>query len=525
VKKKFDFLVIGSGVAGLTFALKVADYGSVAIITKSELVDTNTSLAQGGIAAVIYKPDNFEKHIEDTYIAGGKFSDKDIVKLVVEEAPNRIQELINWGAEFDKDKTGMYDLAKEGGHSEKRILHHKDKTGWEIQRALIHKVKTHTNIHIFENHFSVDLLTQHHLGEKILRSNNNIECYGAYVLNLKTNEVDTFLAKNTMIATGGSGNLYQTTTNPLIATGDGVAMVYRAKGIIKNMEFVQFHPTALFDPIEKPAFLITEALRGFGAVLRDKKGNKFMLDYDSRGCLAPRDIVARAIDNEMKIHGYDHMYLDCTHLDKDELLKHFPNIAEKCLSKGIDITKQMIPVIPAAHYQCGGVLVDKNGESHIKNLYAAGEVASTGLHGANRLASNSLIEAIVFSHRAAISAIKKLNLQEINTKIPEWDFKGTSHTEEMVLITQNYKELGMIMSNYVGIVRSNSRLDRALRRLEIIYKETDALFQESTLSKQLCELRNLINVGYLIIKSAQNRKESLGLHYNIDYINTKKTDE
>jgi len=522
VKKEFDFLVIGSGVAGLTFALKVADYGSVAIVTKSELINTNTALAQGGIAAVIYEPDNFNKHIEDTYIAGGKYSNKDIVKLVVEEAPKRIQELIDWGAEFDKDKTGMYDLAKEGGHSEKRILHHKDKTGWEIQRALVHKVRKHNNIKIFEQHFSVDLLTQHHLGEKVSRSSNNIECYGAYILNLKTNAVDTFLAKNTMIATGGSGNLYQTTTNPLIATGDGVAMVYRAKGIIENMEFVQFHPTALFDPMEKPAFLISEALRGFGAILRDKKGSKFMLNYDSRGCLAPRDIVARAIDNEMKTYGYDHVYLDCTHLDKKELLKHFPNIADKCMSKGIDITKQMIPVIPAAHYQCGGVRVDSNGESNIKHLYAAGEIASTGLHGANRLASNSLIEAIVFSHRAALSTINKINSQKINNNIPEWDFKGTSNTEEMVLITHNYKEVGMLMSNYVGIVRSDSRLNRALSRLEIIYKETDTLFQKSTLSKQLCELRNLINVGYLIIKSAQNRRENLGLHYNIDYINNKK---
>ncbi len=517
MKKEFDFLVIGSGVAGLAFALKVAPHGSVAVVTKSELLDTNTALAQGGIAAVFYEPDNFEKHIEDTYIAGDRFSNKDVVRMVVEEAPERIQELIDWGAEFDKDKAGQYDLAREGGHSEKRILHHKDNTGWEIQRALVETVKTHPNISIFERHFAVDLLTQHHLGKKVTRSDEDIDCYGAYVLNMDTEEVDTFLAKSTMIASGGSGNLYQTTTNPIVATGDGVALVYRAKGIVENMEFVQFHPTALYNPDEKPAFLITEALRGFGAKLKNTKGVEFMYKYDPRGCLAPRDIVARAIDNEMKVLGDDFVYLDCTHLDPENLKNHFPNITAKCLSKGIDITTQFIPVIPAAHYQCGGVKVDLNGESHIHNLFASGEVASTGLHGANRLASNSLSEAVVFSHRAAMHAIKNLPNRVINMKIPEWNFEGTTLPEEMVLITQTFKEMQMIMSNYVGIVRSNIRLERALSRLEIIYRETDELYKKSILSKQLCELRNLINVGYLIIKSAQNRKESLGLHYNIDY--------
>jgi len=517
VKKEFDFLVIGSGVAGLTFALKVAEHGTVAIVTKSKLQDTNTSLAQGGIAAVIYEPDNFEKHIQDTIIAGDKYSNKDVVRIVVEEAPACIKELIEWGAKFDKNKSGDYDLAREGGHSEKRILHHKDNTGQEIQRALIDKVKKSKNIHVFENHFAVDLLTQHHLGKEIKRSNTNIKCFGAYVLNLKTNDVDTFLAKNTMIATGGSGNLYQTTTNPTIATGDGVALVYRAKGIVENMEFVQFHPTALYNPKEKPAFLITEALRGFGAKLTHKNSKEFMWKYDKRGCLAPRDIVARAIDNEIKTHGLDYVYLDCTHLNANELTAKFPNITEKCKTEGIDITKQPIPVIPAAHYQCGGVKVNLNSETSINNLYASGEVASTGLHGANRLASNSLSEAVVFSHRAAKHAINKIKNQAINKNIPEWNFKGTSLPEEMILITQNYKEMQMIMSNYVGIVRSNLRLERALRRLEIIYQETNDLYKKSTLSKELCELRNLINVGYLIIKAAQNRKESLGLHYNIDY--------
>jgi len=522
VKREFDFLVIGSGVAGLTFALKVADKGSVALVTKSELIDTNTALAQGGIAAVIYEPDNFEKHIEDTFIAGDKYANKEIVRIVVEEAPARIQELIDWGANFDKNKAGLYDLAREGGHSERRILHHKDNTGWEIQRALVQKIKSHPNISVFENYFSVDLITQHHLGKKVKRTDNDIECFGAYALNLENKEVETFLAKNTMIATGGSGSLYQTTTNPVIATGDGIAMVYRAKGLVENMEFIQFHPTALFNPGESPAFLITEALRGFGAILKNRSGHEFMKKYDERGSLAPRDIVARAIDNEMKLHGDDFVYLDGTHLDPEKLKENFPNITAKCLEKGIDITKQAIPVIPAAHYQCGGIKVDLNSESHIRNLYASGEVGSTGLHGANRLASNSLSEALVFSHRAAQHSMSKLQNQSLNRAIPEWNFEGTSHPEEMVLITQNYKEVQMIMSNYVGIVRSNLRLERALNRLQIIYKETDALYKKSTLSKKLCELRNLINVGYLIIKSAQNRKESLGLHYNMDYPNQKK---
>ncbi|MBI9067119.1 MAG: L-aspartate oxidase [Salinivirgaceae bacterium] len=517
MKREFDFLVLGSGVAGLSFALKVAKHGSVAVVTKAHLDDSNTVLAQGGIAAVTYGPDNFEKHIQDTIIAGDRYSNKEVVKLVVQEAPERIKELINWGTNFDKTNSGSFDLAKEGGHSENRILHYKDITGREIQRALVEQVKKVENISIFENYFAVDLITQHHLGRKVKRSYRDIECFGAYVLNLKTNDVDTFLAKKIMVATGGSGNLYSTTTNPVIATGDGVAMVYRAKGLVENMEFVQFHPTSLYNPEEKPSFLITEALRGFGGILKTCAGNEFMEKYDARGCLASRDIVARAIDNEMKVNGDDFVYLDCTHLKENDLKEHFPNISAKCLSLGIDIAKEMIPVVPAAHYQCGGVKVDLNGESHIKNLYASGEVASTGLHGANRLASNSLSEAVVFSHRAAMHAISCLNNQTIRYEIPEWNFEGTTHPEEMILITQNYKETQMIMSNYVGIVRSNLRLERALRRLEIIYKETDELYQKSILSEELCELRNLINVGYLIIRSAQNRKESLGLHYIIDY--------
>ncbi len=519
MKKVYDFLVIGSGVAGLTFAIKVAKYGKVAIISKSKIDNTNTSLAQGGIAAVTYSPDNFNKHVDDTFIAGDKYARKEVIESVVREAPKRIKELIDWGANFDKTTTGRYDLAKEGGHSEKRILHHKDNTGWEIQRTLIDKVSENSNIEVYENHFAVDLLTQHHLGVTVKRSYSNIECYGAYVLNLDNEEVDAFLAKKTMIATGGAGNLYNVTTNPPIATGDGIALTYRAKGLVENLEFFQFHPTSLYNPGEKPSFLITEALRGFGGILRNINGKEFMSKYDPRGCLAPRDIVARAIDNELKTHGDDFVYLDCTHLDEKKLKEHFPNITAKCKKLGIDIANKMIPVVPAAHYQCGGIKVDLDSKTHINHLYAAGEVASTGMHGANRLASNSLSEALVFANRAAKHAIGSFKEQEICMDIPEWNFEGTAHPEEMVLITQNYRETQMIMSNYVGIVRSNLRLHRALVRLEIIHRETEELYKKSTLSRKLCELRNLINVGYLVIKMAQNRKESLGLHYNIDYPN------
>lgn len=518
MKRIYDFLVIGSGVAGLTFAIKVAKHGKVAVISKSTIENTNTSLAQGGIAAVVNKTDDFKKHVEDTFIAGDKYSNKEVIECVVKEAPERIKELISWGANFDKNTDGEYDLAKEGGHSEKRILHYKDSTGLEIQRTLIQKVKENKNIDIFENHFTVDLLTQHHLGVMVKRNNVDTTCYGAYVLNLKNEKVDVFFAKKTMIATGGSGNLYQVTTNPHIATGDGVALVYRAKGLVENMEFVQFHPTSLYNPTERPSFLITEAMRGYGAKLKNLFGEEFMQKYDDRKELAPRDIVARAIDNELKIHGHDFVYLDCTHLDEKKLKNKFPNITDKCAKLGIDISKDKIPVVPAAHYQCGGIKVDLNAQTHVNHLYASGEVASTGMHGANRLASNSLSEAVVFSNRAAEHAIKTLNENKICLDIPEWDMEGTSHPEEMVLITQNYKEMQMIMSNYVGIVRSNLRLKRALTRLEIIHKETEELYKKSILSKKLCELRNLINVGYLTIKMAQNRKKSLGLHYNIDYL-------
>ncbi len=515
--KKYDFLVIGSGLGGLSYALKVAEHGSVCLITKSQLEETNTRYAQGGIAAVIYEPDSYEKHVEDTLIAGDHICNEKVVKMVVKEAPAQIQELIQWGTNFDKSSSGKYDLAREGGHSEHRILHHKDNTGEEIQRALSHQIRNHPQIDVLENHFAVDLITQHHMGKLVKRHMDNIECYGAYVLNLDSGEIITILSKTTLVASGGAGHLYSTTTNPPIATGDGVAMVYRAKGIIENMEFVQFHPTSLYNPGESPSYLITEAMRGYGGILKNQLGEEFMNKYDERGSLAPRDIVARAIDNEMKIHGHDFVYLDVTHLEEEALKMHFPNITQKCMSIGIDISKDMIPVVPAAHYMCGGIKVDMDGQTGIKRLYAVGEVSSTGLHGANRLASNSLIEAIVYANRAARHAVSESQVLSFAERIPDWDDSGTTHPEEMILITQNLKEVKQIMSNYVGIVRSDLRLERAVVRLEIIYRETEDLYKKSRLSLRICQLRNLINVGYLVIKMAQARKESRGLHYNLDY--------
>ncbi|MBN2485255.1 MAG: L-aspartate oxidase [Bacteroidales bacterium] len=517
MKRYYDFLVVGSGLAGLSFALKVAHKGKVAILSKTTLNETNTSYAQGGIAAVTYAPDDYEKHVKDTLVAGDGLCNEEVVRMVVREGPRQIEELINWGTEFDRETDGRFDLAKEGGHSEHRILHHKDNTGAEIQRALSERVFSHPNIDIYENYFAVDLITQHHLGRLVKRRHTDIECYGVYALDIATSKVFTFISKITLIATGGTGNLYSSTTNPVIATGDGVAMVYRAKGTVENMEFVQFHPTSLYNPAEKPSFLITEAMRGFGALLRTTDGKEFMQQYDERGCLAPRDIVTRAIDNEMKVRGDDFVYLDCTHLEKDKLIAHFPNIFEKCKSLGIDITKDYIPVVPAAHYQCGGIKVDMDGCTRINRLYAAGETSSTGLHGANRLASNSLIEAIVFADRAARHSLSLIDGYSFAENLPDWDDKGVTLPEEMVLITQNYRELQQIFSAYVGIVRSNLRLKRALNRLEIIYNETEELYRKSTLSVKLCELRNLINVGYLVIKMAMLRQESRGLHYTIDY--------
>ena len=516
--RKFDFLIVGSGIAGMSFALKVANKGKVAILCKTTLDEANTALAQGGISSVTNTVvDNYEKHIQDTLIAGDGICDLKAVEKVVKNAPAQIKQLLEWGVDFDKTPDGAFDLHKEGGHSEFRILHHKDSTGAEIQQSLIERIQSHPNITVFEHYFAIDILTQHHLGEIVTRHTPNIECYGIYALNTRNQHIDTFLGKVTMLATGGIGNVYQTTTNPLVATGDGIAMVHRARGVIRDMEFVQFHPTAFFHPGVHPSFLITEAMRGYGAVLRTKKGEEFMHKYDQRGSLAPRDIVARAIDTEMKLAGTDHVYLDVTHKSAEETKKHFPMIYEKCLSFGVDITKQYIPVAPAAHYLCGGIVVDEHGKTSINRLYAAGECSCTGLHGANRLASNSLIEAIVYADAAAEHVLEQVDQFTNQAAIPEWNDDGTSLPEEMILITQSLKEVQQIMSSYVGIVRSNLRLKRAMTRLEILFRETESLFDRSVVSRDICELRNCISVAYLIIKQATARKESRGLHYTIDY--------
>lgn len=510
-------MVIGSGAAGLSFALKVADGGRVVLVTKGELDDCNTNYAQGGICSVTYPPDTFEKHIEDTLKCGGGICDREAVELVVRRAPELIADLTVWGTRFDKTPDGRYELHREGGHSEYRILHHNDLTGAEIERALIEQVRKHPNIEILEHHFAVDLLTQHHLGQRVTRHTPGVECYGAYVMNLDNHDIVTMSAKFTVLATGGVGNVYGNTTNPSVATGDGIAMAHRAKAVMENMEFIQFHPTALYNPRERPSFLITEAMRGFGAVLKTKDGREFMHKYHAMCSLAPRDVVARSIDHEMKVRGDDFVYLDVTHKPAREIIDHFPHIYEKCLSIGIDITKEMIPVTPAAHYCCGGVKVDLNGQSSVKRLYALGECSCTGLHGANRLASNSLIEAVVYADQAARHSKELLGAVEIQRGIPDWNDDGTVPNEEMILIVQAAKEMQLIMSNYVGIVRSDLRLKRAMSRLELIFRENEELYNRSKLDRNICELRNMIDVGYQIIKHAQARRESVGLHYSIDY--------
>ena len=519
--RKFDFLIIGSGVAGMSYALKVArsGKGKVALVCKTTLDEANTAKAQGGIASVTnLKVDDFQKHIQDTMIAGDYISDPKAVEMVVKNAPQGIKDLLKWGVNFDKKENGEFDLHREGGHSEFRILHHADDTGFEIQRGLMEAVRNEPNITILENHFAVEIITQHHLGIEVTRRTPDIECYGAYILDPDTQKIDTFLSKVTLIATGGTGAVYTTTTNPNISTGDGIAMVYRAKGTVEGMEFVQFHPTALYHPGEThPAYLITEAMRGYGGILRLPNGEEFMQKYDKRLSLAPRDIVARAIDKEMKIHGLDHVCLDVTHKDPEETKKHFPNIYAKCLSIGIDITKQYIPVVPCAHYMCGGIKVDLHAESSIHRLYAVGECSCTGLHGGNRLASNSLIEAVVYADAAAKHSLENIDKYTFNEQVPEWNDEGTLSNEEKVLIAQDMKEVGQIMSNYVGIVRSDLRLKRAWTRLDLLYEETEELFKRVKATKDICELRNMINVGYLITRQAIERKESRGLHYTIDY--------
>lgn len=520
---KTDFLVIGSGIAGLTYALKVAQEcpdKTITILTKTQSDETNTKYAQGGIAGVMdFDHDSFNKHIEDTLIAGDGLCNRDIVEIVVKEGVERIHEIIEWGARFDKEPDGDFKLGKEGGHSESRILHHKDVTGKEMERALLEAIKKSANIQLVSHCFVLDIITQHHLGFLVTKSTPDIECYGVYVLNLATHRIEKILSRITLLAAGGNGQVYRTTTNPAIATGDGVAMVYRAKGRIENMEFIQFHPTALYEAgVRGQSFLITEAVRGDGGILRNQQGEAFMEKYDSRKDLAPRDIVARAIDNEMKINGTEFVYLDCRHMNQEKFREHFPNIHAKCLSIGIDVSKDMIPVSPAAHYSCGGIKTNEWGQTSIRNLFASGECASTGLHGANRLASNSLLEAMVFSHRSYQLAVKQIGSTSFKEGVPDWNAEGTSAPREMILITQSLKELKLLMSDYVGIVRNNERLQRANRRLDLLHEETEALYQKTEVSPQLCELRNMITVAYLIVKSAEFRKESRGLHYNTDYL-------
>jgi L-aspartate oxidase len=518
---KTDVLIIGSGIAGLTFAIKTAKRfpdKTITILTKANTDETNTKYAQGGIAVVSnLEKDSFAKHIEDTLVAGDGLCNPEIVDIVVTEGPQRVNEIIEWGAKFDKDSAGDYIRGKEGGHSEFRILHHKDITGFEIERALVAAAKEHPNIRIYNHWFVLDIITQHHLGYLITKATPDITCYGVYALNLQTNNIETILAKCTLMASGGAGQVYRTTTNPRIASGDGIAMMYRAKGRIENMEFIQFHPTALYEVGVSPSFLITEAVRGDGGILRNKDGVAFMTNYDKRADLAPRDVVARAIDSEMKRAGTEHVYLDCRHMDHEKFHNHFPNIYAKCKSIGIDVFEDMIPVAPAAHYCCGGIKTDEMGRSSIANLYACGECSSTGLHGANRLASNSLLEALVFAHRCAEDIAERLESLSFKEEVPAWNASGTTEPKEMILITQSLKELQQVMSDYVGIVRNDVRLQRAMNRIDLLHKEAEELYKAATPSPQLFELRNLITIGYLIVKSAQFRKESRGLHFNTDY--------
>lgn len=514
----YDFLVIGSGIAGLTYALKTAKRfpeRKLAIVTKSSEDESNTRYAQGGIAVVMNRvKDSYEQHIEDTLVAGDGLCDMKVVEMVVENAPERLKELISWGADFDKGEKGKYDLGKEGGHSQNRILHHKDITGFEIESTMLEQVHACENIEIFPYHFAVDLITEHHLGIEVLDKKRT--CFGAYVLNEKTKQIETFRAGVTMLASGGIGQVYQNTTNPKIATGDGIAMAYRAKAFIKQMEFVQFHPTALYEVSPKQTFLISEAVRGFGALLRNQSGELFMERYDERQELASRDIVSRAIDAELKKSGDDYVYLDCRHLDMDKFEEHFPTILSKCEDVGLDVSMNMIPVVPAAHYVCGGVEVNEFAQSNVKHLFVCGESACTGLHGANRLASNSLLEALIYSHNAFLKTEEIIDQIEDMPSPPDWSEEGTTKPKELILITHNRKEVQSIMSDYVGIIRSTERLNRANKRLRLLYEETEELYRRTKISPQLSELRNLITIAYLIIQQSLKRDENRGGFYKED---------
>ncbi|MEE2615442.1 MAG: L-aspartate oxidase [Verrucomicrobiota bacterium] len=515
--KKFDFIVLGSGIAGLTFALKVAHAGKVAIITKKSRTESNTNYAQGGIAAVTSKNDSFESHIQDTVIAGSGLCKEEIVQGIVKEGPDRVEELINLGMKFSQRATENgdceLDLGKEGGHSNRRILHAKDVTGREIERALLNSIASNENIFVFENHFAIDLITTQKLGLP-----NINRCVGVYVLNNETNLVETYSAKTVVLATGGCGKVYLYTSNPDIATGDGTAMSYRAGATISNMEFVQFHPTCLYHPKAK-SFLISEAVRGEGAELLNLSGHRFMEKIHPLKSLAPRDIVARAIDSEMKRTGDDHVLLDITNKPARYIIDRFPNIYQTCLNFGLDITKEPIPVVPAAHYQCGGVQVSPNGETCINGLYAIGEVSCTGLHGANRLASNSLLEALVYAHRAANHSLNNPSIV-IDADLPDWHSGDAIDADEMVVVSHNWDELRRTMWDYVGIVRTTKRLKRALTRVKNLQEEISDYYWDFTVTSDLLELRNLATVAELIVKSALQREESRGLHYTLDHPKT-----
>jgi L-aspartate oxidase len=506
-----DFLVLGSGIAGLTCAIECARHGRVVLVTKDRLPESSSSYAQGGIASVWSTEDSFEAHIADTLRAGDGLCHRDVVEVVVREGPDRVRDLIALGTNFDlrgDPEDREYDLGREGGHSKRRILHALDATGREVIRALTEAARVSPNIEIRENHLGVDLL---------LERGATPTCWGAYVLDRDSRRVERFLARTTFLCTGGAGKVYLYTSNPDVATGDGVAMAYRAGAPVANMEFFQFHPTCLYHPAAK-SFLVTEALRGEGAVLRRPDGEAFMARYDPRAELAPRDIVARAIDNEMKVHGFECVYLDISHRDPDFVRRRFPTVHQTCLRFGIDMTKEAIPVVPAAHYACGGVVADLHGATELDRLYACGEVACTGLHGANRLASNSLLEALVFAHRAALHACARL--RDDHRRWPDmrpWDPGHATDSDESVVVTQNWDEIRRFMWNYVGIVRSDRRLARARQRIGLLQDEIREYYRDVLLTADLVELRNIATVAALIITCASNRKESRGLHYTIDH--------